>query len=348
MKNVIIILATAMCVWSCTNSNKTEKIQKKRDNIIDVHSLIKEIDIDSVLISRSSHLSIAGDYLLISDYKSKDKLIYVFNKNNFRYIAGIGDSGPGPEEITRIGTIVPYEKNRKIYVTDMGKVRVLSFDLDSAINSAEYTPDVVKKLNEKEFLSSYKLLNDTNAVGIVLELIRGKKYNYNEKLVRWNLESGAVLPMKYINPDVAVKRVCFCVSNKYDLCVSGYENNDLIEATDLFGNLKYKIYGPDWNKNNNKSNKHLFYDHIEFCKDKIVASFAAGSPRFYRKQNGKKGYGYSTKFLIFDKDGTYLKTLDTGYNIQTGFVYDEANNRIIMELDDVMQFAYFSLDGILG
>ena len=53
-----------------------------------------------------------------------------------------------------------------------------------------------------------------------------------------------------------------------------------------------------------------------------------------------------TRFLIFDLNGNYLKTLETDYRI-VKFCYDKDNNRLIMSLDDEIQFGYLNLDGIL-
>lgn len=52
-------------------------------------------------------------------------------------------------------------------------------------------------------------------------------------------------------------------------------------------------------------------------------------------------------FLAYDLDGNYIKTLNVGYNIII-FCYDSESNRIIMVLDDEIQFAYLDLDGLLG
>ena len=53
-----------------------------------------------------------------------------------------------------------------------------------------------------------------------------------------------------------------------------------------------------------------------------------------------------TCFIIFDKTGDYLKTIETGYRIDD-FCYDKDNNRIIMVLNDNNQFAYFDLNYII-
>ena len=54
----------------------------------------------------------------------------------------------------------------------------------------------------------------------------------------------------------------------------------------------------------------------------------------------------ATKFLIFDLNGNHLKTLETDYHI-VRFCYDEDHNRLIMSLNEDIQFAYLDLDGLL-
>lgn len=51
-------------------------------------------------------------------------------------------------------------------------------------------------------------------------------------------------------------------------------------------------------------------------------------------------------FHVFNMKGDYLKTLVVGRPINY-FCYDKDNNRIIMNLDDEIQFAYLDLEGLL-
>ncbi len=54
-----------------------------------------------------------------------------------------------------------------------------------------------------------------------------------------------------------------------------------------------------------------------------------------------------TKLLLFDLKGNHIKTLDIGYRI-SDFCHDKKNNNIIFCFDDVIQFGYLNLDGILN
>ena len=53
-----------------------------------------------------------------------------------------------------------------------------------------------------------------------------------------------------------------------------------------------------------------------------------------------------TQFVVFDLEGNYLKTLETGYKI-ANICYDESNHRIIMNMNDTMQFTYLDVGTLL-
>ena len=53
--------------------------------------------------------------------------------------------------------------------------------------------------------------------------------------------------------------------------------------------------------------------------------------------------------FIFREDSTegeYIKTLKVGYHI-TGYCYDKENHRLILDLNDDIQFGYLDLEGII-
>src|SRR5690606_13097862 len=89
-------------MWGCTGRSDSEIYQHKRDKVTNIKSDIKEIQIEDVLIGSIARLFIVDDYLLISAPQSDDKLIHIFNKNDFKYLTSMADIGQGPGEITII------------------------------------------------------------------------------------------------------------------------------------------------------------------------------------------------------------------------------------------------------
>jgi hypothetical protein len=120
-----------------------------------------------------------------------------------------------------------------------------------------------------------------------------------------------------------------------------YSDHDLITVCDLDGNLKYNVYGPKWNS---EKTRKSYLNGALFCGDKLFTTYN-GEISFI---HGERGLETSkpTKFLVFNTDGDYLQTLETGYRIGA-FCYDRENNRLIMSLYDEIQFAYLDLDGLI-
>ncbi|WP_102407840.1 BF3164 family lipoprotein [Parabacteroides bouchesdurhonensis] len=340
MKKQILLLFLMLCC-SCVHNAETEIYQNKRDKTINIHDKIKEINIEEVLIGRSNQIRILGDFLIIGDYKAMDKLIHLFAKDRFSYITSTGYLGQGPGEIANMGHIEANETDREFYVTDHGKQKIFSYNLDSVLINPSYMPRVKMELNEKQFPSEYKYINDTLCIGRIIMPMGN--YGFKESVAKWNITTGAIIPMKYEHPEIEKKRSALAVSVKNNMYAECYNYHDLMTICDLDGNIKYNVYGPKWD--NETTNKISYYGDVEFCNDKIIATYS-GEESFIKSQNGQIESKLPTKFLVFDRNGNYIKTLETEYRI-IRFCYDEDNNRIIMSLNDDIQFAYFDLDGLI-
>ena len=342
-RKILYLLVIVLC-GSCMRNTKTVKIQKKRDNIIYVREKVKEIEIEDVIISRRSQVYLIDNYLIINDqYFPFDKCIHLFDKNDFSYVTSTGDRGPGPNELTIVGEIGVNEADRIFYVSDHGKVRIFKFDLDSVLADPNYYPKESIKLDNTQFPSDYQYINDTLSIGLFILPISNS--DYRPSVAKWNMKTGKItLLNKYDHPEIERKRVRFAVSMEHGIFVECYWHHDLMTICDLDGNLKYYIYGRKWD--NTTQNRINFYNSVTFCKDKIVALYSDGENNFIREKNGVARANYPTKLIVFDLNGDYIKTLETGYQI-INFCYDKDNHRIIMVLDDEIQFAYLSLEGIL-
>lgn len=340
MNRLLYLLFIVAC-WSCTNSSEVEKHQNKRDNIINVRQKIKEIKIEDVLISGSNRLQLMNDYLIISDYNSIDKLIHLFDKNSFNYLTSTTYRGQGPGEIANLGYVAVNEPNRLFYVTDHGKQKIFTYNLDSVLADSLYMPKDKLKMNERQFPSEYQYINDTLCIGRIIEPIGNS--DFKPSVAKWNMTTGEIKLMKYEHPEIEKKRISFAVSMAQGIYVECYSYHDLMTICDLNGDLKYNIYGSNWN--NRKSNKISYYGNVAFCGDKIWVTYS-GEDTFSKDPNGRIKSNNPTMFLVFDINGDYIQTLETGYNI-THFCYDKEKNRIIMSLNDEIQFAYLDLDGLI-
>ena len=335
-KSVYLFLIIAFC-WGCSSNSATEKYQNKRNNRINVRDKIKEIVIEDILIGYYSFPQIIDNYLFINDYKTANEYIHIFDKNNFKYVTSTGFKGQGPGEITLIGHIAEDKEKRKFYVSDHGKNRIFSYDLDSVLTDPGYLPIEKMKMGEQTFPSNYTYINDTLSIGVTIQRLGNN--DFLPVVGKFNMSTGEIKQMGYtINPNIKIKRTTFNISMEHGIYVECYGRHDLMTICSLDGDLKYNIYGPDWDT---ETHGIKYYGLVEFCNNRIVTLYS-GDERFTKEGRASM----PTKFIIFDLEGNYLKTLETGYQI-VKFCYDKDNNRIIMSMDDDIQFGYLDMEEFL-
>lgn len=336
--NLFLLIISIFTLCSCNNNSEPKKEYDIKDKFSNIKKEIKEIDIKEKEISIFGTPYILNEYLIISDYKSPDKLIHIFNKNTFNYITSIGDRGEGPSEIANMGSIIPNEKENSFFLIDYGKQKILNYSIDSILANTSYIPNEKIAINNFEFPSHFQYINDTLSFALFIKKLENG--DYKPVVSKWNMQTGESIFMNYTgHPDLKKKRVSFSVSIEHGIYAEAYWYNDLITICSLNGNLKYNLYGTNWNNNN--TNKDRYFRNIAFCNNKIIASYLGGN----RVEDNNK-VNYPTKFIIFDLEGNHISTLETEYPIIT-FCYDKDNNRIIMTLDDDIQFAYLDLNNII-
>lgn len=323
-----------LCSISCSGDSETEKYQKSRNNIIDVRDQVKEIVIEDVMIGRIAWPYIIDKYLLIGDYESPDQQIHLFDRNSFRYITSTATKGQGPGEIAGLGCIA-YDKNRRsFYVTDHGKLKIFSYNLDSVLANPDYKPEVKMDMKAELFPDSYQYIDDTLCIGRVIKPIGTN--DFKPYVAKWNMLTGEVDLMKYEHPDIRKARFTEAVSVEHNRYIQAYGRNDLLTICNLDGELICNIYGPKWTS---ESSQTSYFRNPAFCGDKIIVTYSGG--------NYLTDGSYPTKLMIFNLDGNYLQTLETGYKISY-FCYDPDNNRLILNMNDDIQFCYLDLNGIVG
>lgn len=328
----ILCIICIICCSNCSRQPDTERYQKSRNNITNVHDQVKEILIEDVLIGRIAKPYIIDQYLVVSDFESPDQQIHLFDKKSFKYITSTATKGQGPGEITILGH-VEYDKNRRnFYVTDHGKQKIFSYNLDSVLANPNYMPDVKMNMKAELFPDSYLYISDTLCIGQVIKPIGTN--DFKPYIAKWNMLTDDISLMKYEHPDISKVRFSSTSSKENNMYVICYSRHDLMTLCNLDGELICNIYGPKWTSESSQT--YYFWD-AEFCGDKIIATFSGGDHR-------TDAY-YPTKFIVFNLKGDYLQTLEIGYKI-IRFCYDKDNNRLVFNMNDDIQFGYLDLDGI--
>ena len=336
MNRFLLLSFVFVLGWGCIGNSGTEKKQNNRNNVLNVKENIQGIYFEDIYFSAFIRPYVSRDYLFLVDGRSMDKMIHVFDKQNFGHLVSTAPKGRGPGEIVSISHLEIDENRRRIYVTDLGKYNIFNYSLDSLVANPWYMPEVKMSIPTNKIPQKYALLNDSLAIGIVLEPIGNS--DFQQFTGKWNMNDGEITLMPYRHPDIKKKRIDVAVSAEYGIFVEGYTHHDLMSIYDLYGYLKYNVYGKAWDTK--VSNKKVYYQRIEICGNKIVALFS-GKDRVLNDRQV-----LASNFMIFDLDGNYECTLDTGYPISY-FCYDKEYNRIIMTLDDEMQVAYLDLNGLI-
>lgn len=332
MKNVntlsCLLMLFLICYNSC-NENKNEKFQKHRDNIINVEDKI--IDIKTDTIFGLSVLYIIDEILIVSELRPRgDKGIHLFNKNTFEYITSTGILGKGPGEITSPGNIGIDRKNRILWVADHGKKLRWKFLLDSVLNNDLYKPTESLDIYYDIFIERYGFLNDSIVLGKAVSIL--PDHSFVKAMAKLNLNTNDIELYGYEHPKAVGKKSSsdFKLSIENNLYVNCYYYCDLMTICDLDGNLKYNVYGPGWL--NNKDNKKNYFNDVDLISNHIIASYLGDVGIIYDEYKRPRG-NLPSRFLVFDLEGNYKETIETGYKFQT-FCMDEENKRVIVYFED--------------
>lgn len=342
MNKLLLLLLLVAFGVSCSRNSTTEVYQTSRNEIRQVKDDVHKICMEDVLIGSVARVFLLNNHFIVADCKSDDKLIRIFDKNDFGYVCSVGTLGEGPEEITNMGFIGCNSDRNEFYVSDHAKQKIFCYAMDSILQDSMWVPSIKASMNAREFPSRYRYFSDTLSIALIIKPTGNS--GYDQCVARWNMEDGTMLPMQYKHPQIKKKRVSMDASEKNRIYVEGYSNCDLITICDFNGNLIRNIYGPDWR--DHQDSKYSYYRKIAFYKDKIIALYS-GKDAFCKDEGRGVSVVLPTGFLLFDLQGNYLKTLDVGYKI-SDFCCDEENGRLIMNFDDEIQFGYLDLDSVAG
>jgi hypothetical protein len=242
-------------------NSETEKIQRHRDNVISVKDRIKEINVDEILTGAIAQPYVNDDYLFIADGHSMGEQIHIFSKTDFRHLISTARKGRGPGEVVNLGYLVINDSNRTVYLTDHSKNQILSYPIDSMVSNAFYVPETKMNIGKMSIPSRYCLLDDSTALGVVIEPIGNS--DFQKSIGIWDMNRGEVVPGPYMHPEIKKRRFDIDVSLEHGIFVTGYQHHDLMTICDLDGNLKYNVYGNAWDTT--VSNEMSYHKKINIC-----------------------------------------------------------------------------------
>ncbi len=194
-------------------------------------------------------------------------------------------------------------------------------------------------MDDELLLVDFGFLNDSIVLGRAIHSLSHSTFDMT--MTKLNANTNEIERFGYENPECPGKKkiASFSLSVENNFYVNCYDECDLMTICDLNGNLKHNIYGPGWNDKD--QDRKAYYFGSDIFNGKIVAAYI-GDLEFVFKGNITRGAAPST-LIIFEKDGRYLKTINTGYEFER-FCIDEENKRIITYfIDREEPLGYFNI-----
>ena len=178
-----------------------------------------------------------------------DKLIHVFDKDNFKWLYSFGDIGQGPNDISSIGTIACNNDTHEIYVMDNARRKLLSYNADSLSVNPQHLPSLKLKLSGTTIPDDLYYINDTLSYGSFVKLTES---SFHQTAGKWNIATGIIEFIDYVHPADKKKRVAFSASTKFNRIVECNRRYDLMSLYDTDLKLLCNIYDPNWDENGDR------------------------------------------------------------------------------------------------
>ncbi len=330
MYRVYLIVGFLLGLYSCSDSgDKSSKHFDVNSNIKDYKSKVKDINIDP-LVSEIATIAVFKDYFVLHDLQAgSDRVTHLFNRDNFSHVVNAVVKGGGPGEVTVPGELSFEPKENSIWVTDLGKMLVWKFPLDSILSNPNYKAEQSMKMNMEKFIYKFSFLDKENTLGKAMSLQQDRSIAY--RVAKSNLKTGNVEDYGYFPKDIKGQQSEFNMKISLDdgLYVMAYYWKDLVTVCSIDGNLNFNLYGKNWQSSKKKVS---YFNGVDIFKNKIIASYTGV---VYKKldENKQEVVVRPKKLVVFDIEGKYIETLDIGHEI-IDFCADEKNNRIIFYFAD--------------
>lgn len=331
----LMILSLFMTASGCHKESDVVISHSSRDKLVDVSQQVRVFNPDGLPMSSShAYVVVAGRYILVKDFRSVGKMIHLLDKDTWEYVGSAGDLGQGPCEISNLGSVAIDERNDVLLVTDLGGSRVLRYEIDSVRSLHDCLPSVKTRFDSSTIPITYQYINDTLSYGV----IGMADYSSNTIMQMagiWNMSTGEVKVHNHVMNELKAFRVGCAYSESQQKLIECDKCYDLINVFDKDLNLIFRIKGPQWDAEGD-SKRH--FGDVVCYDDKFIAAYEGSE---YERQN------HATKCHVFSMNGDYILTLDVGRSIWH-LSMDEENARLYFTFaDDVIQFGYLDLKGLL-
>lgn len=344
-KFILLTIATILLL-SCekVNKNLISEFKESPEKTINVKNRITEITTD--LLIGFGEFSIIDTLLVYNDFASTtDKGIHFLNKNTFEHVTSTGYLGRGPGEIISLGANAVSPDQSVLWVDDHGNQVRWKFPLDSILKNEDFLPQDKVPMNPNFFLKEYEFLNDTTVLGIAIIPLSANSMEM--AMAKSDFRTTQTEKFGFKHPDIKDRYETYATSKlsiKHNIYINCFERIDLMTICDLDGNLIKAISSE---QKNNETHDFLihFFKNADVYKDLILVSYM-GKEAVIQEEGKAPEFFSPTKLLVFDVDGTFIKTIEVGYQFSS-FCVDEDNERVVLFFEDRENpLGFFSLKDI--
>ena len=304
-------------------------IKSYDNNIVDFRDSIVNIFTDTYY--STADMYILEDYLIVTaESMSTERVLDIYNKNTFEFLAGAGTRGRGPGEVTRPGRLAIEHENKVIWVSDHGKRLLWKFPLDSILNNPFFMPSESLEYYPELFLERFGFINNTIALGKAVRVLDNNRFEM--VTAKLNVQDNSTWAFGYEHPQATqrLSNSLFNLSLNNQMYVNAYVYLDLITFCNMDGSLILNIYGPEFKKY--KDGQRTYYSGVDFLGEFIIASYV-GDDRIIYNSAGRPMGNSPSKFVVFNTKGKYIKTMEMGCQF-SNFTIDEQNQRVIVYFND--------------
>lgn len=333
--NVFIIILFILAILSSCNFNNTSK----KDEIIHFKKFPKSLLLvngEPIKLDITSKIGLfhpLKDFLILHDFYSSDKGIYILDKSALCLVKKTGEIGKGPEEIGRYGNIYNDILNNCFFVADFGKNVIWKYCNDSLLNN-NYKPIKYVSFNTAPNVNPYDFIIKNDSLYFMSELdyfmvkmaddgTYKHLSKYKEEII--GLDKSKVNENTYSTlltsaPDKSKYAFAF----KYAEIITVTDEN-FIPLVSSYGKGK-TFYG----ENKFKDVVYYIY-HLTSDEHFIYASFLNRPSRQEDVKYGNHKTNYPQTIRIFTWEGKPVLEMKSE-NPFSDFYVDRENNRVILYL----------------
>lgn len=350
MKKIVLFLSFIIFTTSCGNKdNAIEKHPKFSKNIVDISKNIVELKID--LLLGQSDLRIVGDHLLVHDIFSIDEGFHFFDKKSFKYIGSGGKKGQGPGEIINyrnINIILNEDDYSSFFVYDYSQLALYEYSIDKLLRNELYIPDKILNTNMTQVLDNIAPINDSIFLGMAFQVVGSS--SFVNRVVKFNVKTGKMVDFGYQHPKIKEfggknTHSFFAISKNKNRYIQSFYYQDMMTICDVNGELVCNVYGSKWDGRKEKKFDKTYFGKLQVFNNYIIVDYNGGN-HWVLDEGQRPRSIYPSKFLVFDLNGNYLKTLDVGEEVRF-FCLDEETKRLFLSFRNRDVLAYVDLNGVL-